>query len=206
VPSTAVPGPLVVVDGTITHYSSPNISQQDIERVEVVKGAAASSLYGSNPRTGCPDLHQARRQLPDGKLAVTVRNEYGQSFRPKLIPSPRAPYLTADSAYTDASGSAVLKGISSTATGQLVCVGGVPSPKPEQIADVPYSAYPHPVNFDVQGDLLNHGPFYTNYGLDRAAARQLELQLFGREHQAKRASCAAQRLQPAELRVNLDQR
>src|SRR5437870_2598512 len=164
-PSTAVPGPLVVVDGTITHYSLADISPQDIERVEVVKGAAASSLYGSNAANGVVQIFTKRGdRLPDGKLAVTVRNEYGQSFRPKLIPIAHAhPYLTADSAYTDTSGSAVLKGDFIDATGQLVGVGGVPSPKPDQIADVPYSAYPHPVNFDVQGDLLTHGPFYTNY-------------------------------------------
>ena len=164
-PSTAVPGPLVVVDGTITHYSLADISPQDIERVEVVKGAAASSLYGSNAANGVVQIFTKRGdRLPDGKLAVTVRNEYGQSFRPKLIPIAHAhPYLTADSAYTDASGSAVLKGDFIDATGQLVGVGGVPSPKPDQIADVPYSTYPHPVNFDVQGDLLTHGPFYTNY-------------------------------------------
>src|SRR2546422_650598 len=164
-PSTDVSGPLIVVDGTISHYSLADISPQDIERVEVVKGAAASSLYGSNAANGVVQIFTKRGdRLPDGKLAVTVRNEYGQSFRPKLIPIAHAhPYLTADSAYTDASGSAVLKGDFIDATGQLVGVGGVPSPKPDQIADVPYSAYPHPVNFDVQGDLLTHGPFYTNY-------------------------------------------
>src|SRR5438309_5963743 len=164
-PSTDAPGPLIVVDGTITHYALADISPQDIERVEVVKGAAASSLYGSNAANGVVQVFTKRGQaLPDGKVSVTVRNEYGQSVRPKLIPITHAhPYLTADSAYTDASGSAVLKGDFIDATGQLVGVGGVPSPKPDQIADVPYSAYPHPVNFDVQGDLLTHGPFYTNY-------------------------------------------
>jgi TonB-linked SusC/RagA family outer membrane protein len=164
-PSTAVPGPLVVVDGTITHYSLADISPQDIERVEVVKGAAASSLYGSNAADGVVQVFTKRGdRIPDGKLAVTVRNEYGQSFRPKAIPTAHAhPYLTADSAYTDASGSQVLKGDFIDATGKLVGVGGVPSPKPDQIADVPYSAYPHPVNFDVQRDLLTNGAFYTNY-------------------------------------------
>src|SRR5256712_10129086 len=34
-------------------------------------------------------------RIPDGKLSVTVRNEYGQSFRPKSIPTAMAyPYLT----------------------------------------------------------------------------------------------------------------
>src|SRR3989454_306272 len=73
-PSTAVPGPLVVVDGTITHYSLADISPQDIERVEVVKGAAASSLYGSNAANGVVQIFTKRGdRLPDGRLAVTVK-------------------------------------------------------------------------------------------------------------------------------------
>jgi TonB-linked SusC/RagA family outer membrane protein len=164
-PSTSVPGPLIVVDGTITHYSLADISPQDIERVEVVKGAAASSLYGSNAADGVIQIFTKRGdRLADGKLVVTVRNEYGQSFRPKLIPTAHAhAYLSADHAYTDASGNTVLKGDFIDAAGVLVGVGGVPHLKPDAIADVPYSTYPHPVNFDVQGDLLTHGPYYTNY-------------------------------------------
>src|SRR2546429_8329553 len=110
-PSTAVPGPLIVVDGTITHYSLADISPQDIDRVEVVKGAAASSLYGSNAADAVIQVFTKRGDRnPDGTLPVTVRNENGQSFRPKLIPIAHAhPYLTADSAYTDAFGSKVLE-------------------------------------------------------------------------------------------------
>ena len=164
-PSTMVPGPLVVVDGTITHYSLADISPQDIERVEIVKGAAASSLYGSNAADGVIQIFTKRgARLPDGKLSVTVRNEYGQSFRPKLIPITHAhPYLTADSAYTDGAGNQVQKGDFIGSTGILIGPTGVPILKGDQIADVPYSAYPHPVNFDVQRDLLTNGAFYTNY-------------------------------------------
>jgi TonB-linked SusC/RagA family outer membrane protein len=164
-PSTASPGPLVVVDGTITHHSLADISPQDIERVEVVKGAAASSLYGSNAANGVVQIFTKRGdRIADGKVAVTVRNEYGQSFRPELIPITHShPYRTAASAYTDANGNAVLRGDFINASGVLIGQGGVPSPKPDGIADVPYSAYPHPVNFDVQGDLLTNGAYYTNY-------------------------------------------
>ena len=164
-PATDVPSPLIVVDGTITHYSLADISPQDIERVEVVKGAAASSLYGSNAANGVVQVFTKRgERLADGKLAVTVRNEYGQSFRPKLIPITHAhPYRTADSAYTDSTGNAVLKGDFVTNTGQLVGLKGIPKLKADQIADVPYSTYPHPVHYDLQGDLLTNGAFYTNY-------------------------------------------
>jgi len=164
-PSTDSPGPLIVVDGTITHYALADISPQDIERVEVVKGAAASSLYGSNAANGVVQVFTKRGQgLPDGKVSVTVRNEYGQSVRPKLIPITHAhPYLTADSAYTDGSGNQVLKGDFINSSGVLVGPKGIPTIKADQIADVPYSLYPHPVYFDLQGDLLTNGAFYTNY-------------------------------------------
>src|SRR6266568_6096331 len=40
--ATDVPGPLIIVDGTITRHGLSDINSQDIDRVEVVKGAAAS--------------------------------------------------------------------------------------------------------------------------------------------------------------------
>src|SRR2546428_2247324 len=164
-PSTDAPGPLIIVDGTITHHGLADINSEDVERVEVVKGAAASSLYGSNAANGVVQIFTKHgEKLPDGKLVVTVRNEYGRSFRPKFIPITHAhPYLTADHAYTDGAGNQVLAGDFITETGDLVGPLDVPTNKPDGIADVPYSTYPHPVNFDVQGDLLTHGPFYTNY-------------------------------------------
>src|SRR5437867_8684083 len=50
--STEVPGPLLIVDGTITRPGLSDTHSEDIERVEVVKGAAASSLYGSDAANG----------------------------------------------------------------------------------------------------------------------------------------------------------
>src|SRR6184192_3015778 len=165
-PSTEVPGPLIVVDGTITHYSLADISPQDIERVEVLKGAAASSLYGSNAANGVVQVFTKRGQgLPDGKLSVTVRNEYGQSFRPKLIPITHAhPYLIDTvGTYIDASGNTVHNGDFIDSKGVLVGPKGIPNVNANQIADVSYTTYPHPVYFDLQGDLLTNGAFYTNY-------------------------------------------
>src|SRR2546427_810156 len=135
-PSTDVSGPLIVVDGTISHYSLADISPQDIERVEVVKGAAASSLYGSNAANGVVQIFTKRGdRVPDGKLAVTVRNEYGQSFRPKQIPITHAhPYLTAPAAGTDPCGNNLVQGDFIDAGGCLAGADAVPSPKPDGIA------------------------------------------------------------------------
>src|SRR6266566_4625704 len=49
---TSMSGPLIIVDGTITRHGLADINSQDIDRVELVKGAAASSLYGSDAANG----------------------------------------------------------------------------------------------------------------------------------------------------------
>src|SRR5213594_2359709 len=173
--STATPGPLIIVDGTITHHGLADINSEDIERVEVVKGAAASSLYGSNAANGVVQIFTKRgERIPDGRLDVTVRNEYGQSFRPKAIPWALShPYLIDTvGTYTDVLGNTVNNGdyitppapTSTTCPtgGCLVGINSQPNLRADHIADIPYSAFGRSV-YDAQSALLTHGPFYTNY-------------------------------------------
>jgi TonB-linked SusC/RagA family outer membrane protein len=147
-PSTDTPGPLIIVDGTITRHSLADINSEDIDHVEIVKGAAASSLYGSDAANGVIQIFTKRgSRIPDGALSVTVRNEYGQSFRPTTIPVSLAhPYLVnASGQYVDL-------------TGALVSSASKPQIKPDHIADVPYTTV-----YDHQADILTHNPSYTNY-------------------------------------------
>jgi TonB-linked SusC/RagA family outer membrane protein len=175
-PSTSTPGPLIIVDGTITRQGLADINSEDIERVEVVKGAAASSLYGSDAANGVVQIFTKRgSRIPDGKLVVQVRNEYGQSLRPKLIEGALAhPYLIDTvGTYTDVLGNTVNNGdfitpvLSDTTKpchvgGCLVGVNAQPNLKPDHIADNPYSRFGRPV-YDPQSAMLTHGAFYTNY-------------------------------------------
>src|SRR2546427_6658270 len=164
-PSTNVSGPLIIVDGTITRHGLSDINSQDIDRVEVVKGAAASSLYGSDAANGVIQIFTKRgERTPDGKTVVTVRNEYGQSFRPYGMPWAMAhPYrIDTVGTYTDANGATVTNGDYISASGNLIGPLAQPSLKPDHIADHPYSAFGRPV-YDAQSQLLTHGPFYTNY-------------------------------------------
>ncbi len=164
-PSTNVSGPLVIVDGTITRHGLADINSQDIDRVELVKGAAASSLYGSDAANGVIQIFTKRGdKLADGRLAVTVRNEYGQSVRPKVIPVSLAHPYVVDTigTYTDQSGNTVHNGDFIAANGDFIGPLDLPSIKPSGIADVPYTAYNRPV-YDAQTALLTHGAFYTNY-------------------------------------------
>jgi len=172
---------LVLQDGITLNFASdgsPDIAAipvQHIERVEIVKGAAGSSLYGSDAANGVVQVFTKRGdRIPDGKLVMTVRNEYGQSFRPKAIPTALAhPYvIDTVGTYTDARGNTVNNGDfitkpNATSTtcplgGCLIGPTGLPAVKADGIADVPYNAYGRSV-FDAQEQLLTHGPFYTNY-------------------------------------------
>ncbi len=78
--------PLVIVDGTITRLGLADINSQDIERIEIIKGAAASSLYGSDAANGVIQIFTKRGgNLAEGQTNFTFRNEYGQSYLPKKV-------------------------------------------------------------------------------------------------------------------------
>jgi TonB-linked SusC/RagA family outer membrane protein len=72
--------PLYIVDGVILGSSIVDLDALDIESIEIVKGAAAASLYGSRAANGVVQITTKRgRQLPDNVIRYTVRSEYGQS-------------------------------------------------------------------------------------------------------------------------------
>ncbi|HZD05301.1 MAG TPA: carboxypeptidase-like regulatory domain-containing protein, partial [Longimicrobiales bacterium] len=49
---TGSQSPLIIIDGVITDNTLADISALDVESIEMVKGAAASSLYGSRAQNG----------------------------------------------------------------------------------------------------------------------------------------------------------
>jgi TonB-linked SusC/RagA family outer membrane protein len=72
--------PLIIVDGIMLSSGTVDLDALDIESVEVVKGAAASSLYGSRAAAGVIQITTQRgRGLADDQVRFTVRGEYGQS-------------------------------------------------------------------------------------------------------------------------------
>src|SRR5262249_36727395 len=52
--------PLIVVDGVILGESSADINSLDIESIEVVKGAAGASLFGSRAASGVIQIRTSR--------------------------------------------------------------------------------------------------------------------------------------------------
>jgi TonB-linked SusC/RagA family outer membrane protein len=71
--------PLVIVDGAILNGTLADINPQDIENVEVVKGAAASSLYGSRAGNGVIQITTRSGKNSSEGVRFNTRVEYGFS-------------------------------------------------------------------------------------------------------------------------------
>lgn len=135
-------GPLLIIDGVITRGTLSDIASDDIERVEVLKGAAATSYYGSDAANGVIQVFTRRgASLPDGKLRVISRVEAGTSFITKRWPTSGAHWFKLDAA------------------GQFVrAADGSRVPEDDLIADNSY-----PVYYDHQGQVLKPRGFLTAY-------------------------------------------
>jgi TonB-linked SusC/RagA family outer membrane protein len=71
--------PLYIVDGIVINGNLPDLNPNDIESVEVVKGAAGSSLYGARAGNGVIQITtKSGRHAADG-LRFNVRSEAGVS-------------------------------------------------------------------------------------------------------------------------------
>jgi TonB-linked SusC/RagA family outer membrane protein len=72
-------GPLIIVDGAILDGGTQDLNPQDIESIEVVKGAAGSSLYGSRAGSGVIQITtKSAKNAPSG-IQFNARNEVGFS-------------------------------------------------------------------------------------------------------------------------------
>ena len=70
--------PLILVDGIILTGSLADINVDDIESIEVVKGAAAAALYGSRAGNGVISVITKRgKGIAPNKPVIIVRNEVG---------------------------------------------------------------------------------------------------------------------------------
>src|SRR5687768_2876063 len=76
--------PLIVVDGVIQSAAfgaaTADLEAIDIESVEIVKGAAAASLYGSRAQSGVIQIRTKRGStLASGSTRFTLRSEWGNN-------------------------------------------------------------------------------------------------------------------------------
>ncbi|MBO3269294.1 SusC/RagA family TonB-linked outer membrane protein [Hymenobacter defluvii] len=105
--------PLYLVDGVIINNDSPalldlggyaqnrlaDINPNDIERIEVIKGAAAAAIYGSRAANGVVQIFTKRGK--EGKPSVTVSSEFIVSKLRKKLDYNRYPFRFANTTATD---------------------------------------------------------------------------------------------------------
>ncbi len=140
--------PLVIVDGTITRLGLADINSQDIDRVEVIKGAAASSLYGSDAANGVIQIFTKRgANLAEGQTNFTFRTEYGQNYLPKKVGLNTSTAFQLDPANT----TGLSKGFKLDANGQRI----------SEADDISDNAYPFV--YDALGAVFKPGASMSNY-------------------------------------------
>jgi len=101
--------PLIIVDGVITDNRLADIDALDVESIEVVKGAAAASLFGSRAQNGVIQITTKRGAgLRTDQSRVTLRSEMGfQELASRIGLSQAHPYRIEGGNYVDADGNAI---------------------------------------------------------------------------------------------------
>ena len=145
--------PLLVVDGVIQSQafdaSSADLESMDIESVEVVKGAAAASLFGSRAASGVISIRTKRGNgLAEGQTTITTRSEVGNNaLAGKIHWADQHYYLTnATGEYVNAAGAVVAR------------AQRVPKPIYSRFQDTPY----HDPVYDQVDRFFNPGQFFKN--------------------------------------------
>lgn len=127
--------PLIIIDGVQTELGLSDVNAEDIEAIEILKGAAASSLYGSRAANGVVSIITKRgSSMAAGEVQVDYRVETGKSY---------IGYVPAKS----------------IATNRLIVDGVVTSdPDPDMVMDNPYPKVYNPID-----QFFNPGGYTTNY-------------------------------------------
>ena len=129
--------PLILVDGVILEGTLADINANDIESIEVIKDAAAASIWGSRAANGVIRIFTKRgKNLAAGKTQVTIRNDAGRSFPTKYIDlAEHHPYLVGE---VDGK----LRFVDEN--GDPIPYNGNPVVDPDHIADNPYPCVEQP--------------------------------------------------------------
>jgi TonB-linked SusC/RagA family outer membrane protein len=145
--------PLIVVDGVVLAStfarSTADLASLDIESIEVVKGAAAASLFGSRAANGVIQIRTRRGSgLAAGTTQITARTELGVNQLGRTIERSTHHHYRTNAAgdYVDAIGNVVGR------------QNRVERPASERFLDVPYKDGA----FDHVGQFFDPGRFATN--------------------------------------------
>ncbi len=147
--------PLIIVDGIMVQTSLADINADDIESIEVVKGAAASALYGSKAAGGVIVITTKRGKNIKENYEVTIRNEYGTTQLGKYIKlAIHHPYVL-DSNYQNYSYTRYA-GVDYDDEGNVISGSRI-------LTDSAYCDQPYAIIRNHQKDFFKNGNYYTNY-------------------------------------------
>jgi TonB-linked SusC/RagA family outer membrane protein len=148
--------PLIVMDGNILSTNLADINVDDVASVEVVKGAAASALYGSRAGNGVLVITTKRGANQVGKTRVHVRSEWGMQEIPHYIEqATHQPYQLADDweNYPDFT---KYKGVTYDSLGNVIHGS-------RRVTDSGYADQPYARLIDQQKDFYKKGFYSNNY-------------------------------------------
>ncbi|MHB8837697.1 MAG: SusC/RagA family TonB-linked outer membrane protein [Gemmatimonadaceae bacterium] len=91
--------PLYIIDGVVSQGGLQDINPQDIENVEVVKGAAASSMYGSRAGNGVIQITTRSGKNSQDGIRFRVNAEYGSSDIENILEIPKSHVMLMDQDY-----------------------------------------------------------------------------------------------------------
>ena len=145
--------PLVVIDGVVQTEAfagaSADLQALDIESMEIVKGAAAASLYGSRAAAGVIQIRTRRgSNIPEGTTAITFRSEVGTNAIANPIGWAQYHYYRTN------------------AEGQYVNAAGAVVPRTQRVARPVYQRFQDVAYIDPTYDQVDRffdpGQFYKN--------------------------------------------
>ncbi len=188
--------PMYVIDGVILSTGSDvgstvDLNGLDIESIEVVKGAAAASLYGSRAANGVIQIRTKRgSELAQGQTRFTVRSEFGQSSLPTRVDQAMAhQFLQApDGTWIDETGAAVDR------ANRVV--------GPTNMVDQPYQTQ----LFDNLGSFFNPGGFASLAATMSANSASTNFFVSGEQRTTEGALENNDGFQQTSFRVNVDHR
>lgn len=196
--------PLYIVDGVVLGANQVDFDALDIADIEIVKGAAASSLYGSRAQNGVINITTQRGSAtPLNQTRVTVRNEFGISDVSKSLQANSSHDLQ-----VDASGNFVDDSGAINTCGNCLENGYGPgviqevNPHGAAFFDNPYQGTLHN-GFD---DFFDPGNTWTNYvGVSQNSSKTNFLASF--TNVAEQGSVLSlEGMKRRSFRVNLDHR
>ena len=154
--------PMILLDGVILQGSLADINVDDVENMEIVKGAAASSLYGSKAANGVIVITSKRgKTIANEKTSVTIRSEFGFQKVAKYLDLSQSHHYMLSPEWLDADTYTKYYFVDypdDYITGWDPRINGNRVEKEDHFQDMPYRG-----TRNLQKEMFNSGQYSTNY-------------------------------------------